>query len=161
MSCIPFFFVIGAVVSCGEPANTGAPQPTQVRIAAARGAASPATAILSRYRVQNGLNAVVQDSALQKVAQAQANAMAKADVMSHDVAGSLTSRMAAFGAPCHACAENVGAGYRTLAEAFEGWRNSSGHNANMLNPAMRRIGLASARAANSRYGTYWALVLAQ
>ena len=57
--------------------------------------------------------------------------------------------------------ENVSAGYHTLAEAFSGWRQSPPHNANMLDPAVRRMGIATAYVPGSKYHVFWALVLTE
>jgi uncharacterized protein YkwD len=40
-----------------------------------------------------------------------------------------------------------------------GWRRSPGHNANLLDPQMRRMGVATAYAPGTRYKVYWALVM--
>lgn len=52
--------------------------------------------------------------------------------------------------------ENIAAGYVTAAQVFEGWRNSPGHNANMLSANYRAIGIGRAYNAGSYYGWYWA-----
>jgi hypothetical protein len=60
-----------------------------------------------------------------------------------------------FGSPV--AAENLAMGTKTFGETLATWKSSSGHNANLLNPNVTRMGLASA----SRDGTtYWALILA-
>lgn len=51
--------------------------------------------------------------------------------------------------------ENIAAGYVTAAQVFEGWRDSPGHNANMLNANYRAIGIGRAYNAGSYYGWYW------
>jgi len=58
-------------------------------------------------------------------------------------------------------AENIGAGYHTLAEAFSGWRDSPPHRRNMLLQGATRIGIAAAYAPNSKYRVFWALILAE
>jgi uncharacterized protein YkwD len=58
-------------------------------------------------------------------------------------------------------AENVGAGYQTLAEAFSGWRDSPSHNKNMLMPSVTKMGIGTAYAPKSKYKVYWALVFAE
>jgi hypothetical protein len=52
-------------------------------------------------------------------------------------------------------AENIAAGNSTAQATFEQWRNSSGHNANMLHSNMRTIGIGRAFVAGSPYGWYW------
>jgi hypothetical protein len=38
---------------------------------------------------------------------------------------------------------------------FNGWKNSSGHNQNMLNPNFKTIGIARVTGSGSTYGVYW------
>ncbi len=124
--------------------------------------AEAAASMLSDYRTARGLPAVTLDPQLTRMAQDQANAMAKADKLSHEVGGrNFITRMKASGYDAKAAVENVGAGYHTLAEAFSGWRDSPSHNKNMLAPGMTRIGIATAFAPRSKYKVYWALVLAE
>jgi hypothetical protein len=52
-------------------------------------------------------------------------------------------------------AENLAAGYETAEEAFEAWRTSPGHNANMLDGNQRVIGIARIHDPGSYYGWYW------
>jgi uncharacterized protein YkwD len=88
--------------------------------------------------------------------------MAKADKVSHDIGGKgLKQRMASVSYRAVIMAENVGAGYQTLAEAFSGWRDSPSHNKNMLIPAVTKMGIGTAYVPNSKYKVYWALVLAE
>lgn len=124
--------------------------------------AEAAASMISDYRAARGLTPVNIDPGLSQVAQEQANAMARADNLSHEVGGrTFVQRMKASGYNARLAVENVGAGYHTLAEAFSGWRDSPPHNKNMLAPGMTRMGIATANAPSSKYKVYWALVLAQ
>ncbi|CAA0105016.1 Uncharacterised protein [Starkeya nomas] len=120
-----------------------------------------AASLLSDYRRGRGLPAVTIDPVLMAVAERQAKSMAAADQLSHNIGGrGLTARLKAAGFSGLRASENVGAGYHTLAEAFSGWRDSPSHNKNMLMPGATRLGIAAARAPRSKYGVYWAMVLA-
>ena len=114
---------------------------------------------ISKYREAHGLTSVAIDPLLDRVAQDQALAMARADKLSHTVNGTLMTRLDGAGAPNAAAIENVSGGYGTLAAAISSWRHSPPHNANLLNPRMRRMGIASATAPRSKYKVYWALVM--
>jgi uncharacterized protein YkwD len=57
-------------------------------------------------------------------------------------------------------AENIGAGYHTLAEAFSGWRDSPPHNANMLLKGATQMGMAAVYQPGSKYKVFWALIMA-
>ena len=66
-------------------------------------------------------------------------------------------RMADFGYGYNAWkGENLAAGTQSATEAFELWRNSSGHNANMLRSEFTVIGIGRVYDPNSTYGWYWA-----
>jgi uncharacterized protein YkwD len=122
--------------------------------------ADSARAMISLYRSNHGLETLIVDPGLMAEAQAQAEAMARSAKLSHEVRGNLTARLDRAGYAKSRAVENVSAGYHTLAEAFSGWRQSPPHNANMLAPGMRRLGVAAAYNPNSRYKVYWTLVLA-
>lgn len=137
----------------GQPAfyrNLAAPG-AKVDIGAARD-------MISLYRANNRLGALTPDPKLQEAAQAQADAMARAGQVTHGT-GPLQTRLARFGVQPGRAAENVSAGYYTMAEAFSGWRDSRPHNANMLNPNMKRMGIATAYAPGAKYKVYWALIV--
>ncbi len=135
------------------------------RLDAAGASVSPesAASLISGYRAGKGLGPVTVDPLLNKMAADQARAMAAVDQVGHDVkgGGSFARRLTASGFDAGLAVENVGAGYRTLAEAFSGWRDSKGHNANMLKPGVTRLGIGTAYAPRSKYKVYWSLILAK
>ena len=51
--------------------------------------------------------------------------------------------------------ENIAAGYQTAQAVFDGWKNSPGHNANMLGENYVAIGIGRAVVPGSPYGIYW------
>ena len=78
--------------------------------------------------------------------------------MDHSVAGSFASRVA--GAHPRRAWENIAAGTKTWTETFRGWQNSPGHNANLLQSQADSVGVAMARNDQTRYKTFWAMVIA-
>lgn len=141
------------------PAAAGEPS-MYVSMASADAAldAAAAASMISGYRANNGLGGVSLDPELMKLAEAQARAMAAADKLDHSVVRDFGDRIAVY--KSKVAAENIGAGYHTLAEAFSGWRDSPPHRRNMLLQGASRIGIAAAYAPNSKYRVYWALILA-
>jgi uncharacterized protein YkwD len=117
--------------------------------------------MISGYRANNGLEAVTLDPALMQLAQAQASEMARRDKLDHDLRKPFIARLKASGYDAKAAAENIGAGYHTLAEAFSGWRDSPSHKKNMLLKGATRIGIAAVYTPTSKYKVYWALILAE
>jgi uncharacterized protein YkwD len=138
-------------------------EPSMYRSMAAADAqldAPAAAAMLSGYRANNGLTAVTVDPELMRLADAQARAMASHDKLDHNVIRDFNERLKVSGYTAKVAAENIGAGYHTLAEAFSGWRGSPPHRENMLLGAVTRIGIAAAYAPKSKYRVFWALILA-
>ena len=123
--------------------------------------AAAAASMITGYRANNGLPAVTLDPELMRMAQAQADVMAKRDKLDHSVGKPFAVRLKQSGYDAKVAAENISAGYHTLAEAFSGWRDSPPHRANMLLKGATRIGIAAVYTPRSKYKVYWALVLAQ
>jgi uncharacterized protein YkwD len=104
---------------------------------------------------------VALDPSLMKLAQEQAQAMAARNKMDHDVARPFKARISGSGYDAKIAAENISAGYHTIAEAFSGWRDSPHHRANMLLKGATRMGIAAAYSPKSKYKVFWALILAE
>lgn len=147
---------------CADQAPTVS-QPSFYQSLAQPGAtldAHAAAAMISNYRQNNGLAGVALDPTLMRLAQEQAQAMAARNKMEHDVAGPFKARIAKSGFDAKVAAENVSAGYHTMAEAFSGWRDSPHHRANMLLSGATHMGIAAVYAPGSKYRVFWALILA-
>lgn len=158
----------GLVVSaCAGPEpgrrQASGSQPSFYRNLAEQGArvdAEMAASMISGFRRNNGRGTVAVDPVLMRAAEAQAAAMTQANEVSVRT-GSPSTRLAALGLRSGVAVENTSAGYLTLAEAFSGWRDSPPHRANMLNPAVTRIGIATGYRPGTRFRVFWCLVLAQ
>ena len=85
--------------------------------------------------------------------------MAARDQLSHEISGNLAQRLRAAQLGQLTAVENVSAGYYSLADVVAGWRRSPLHDANLLDPPMRHLGIATAYAPGTRYKVYWALVM--
>lgn len=119
-----------------------------------------AQSMISGYRKNNGLSAVVLEPNLMRLAEEQARSMAIRDKMDHNVTGrAFQQRVDSSGYRAKVAVENIGAGYHTLAEAFSGWRDSPSHRKNMLVSGATHMGIAAVYAPNSKYKVFWALVL--
>jgi len=123
--------------------------------------AAAAASMISGYRANNGLPAVTLDPELMRLAQAQAEVMAKRDKLDHGAGKPFEQRLKTSGYDAKRAAENISAGYHTLAEAFSGWRDSSPHRANMLLASATRMGIAAVYTPASKYKVYWSLILAE
>ncbi len=111
--------------------------------------------LINQYRAQNGAPALSISTGLTRMATWHATDMATKNYFSHtdSLGRSFSTRLGQCDASGGSSAENIAAGYSTAQQVFDGWRNSAGHNVNMLNPAYRYIGLA--RVTGGTYGTYW------
>ena len=153
--------LVAALAGCVEATDNAPIDPHAARdVAAVHLDPAAATSMLNAYRESQTLGAVRLDPTLTAMAQRQADAMAAANQMSHDVAGSFSSRLAASGVEAKAAAENLGGGYYSLQEAMDGWRRSPEHNANLLMPDAKRFGIAIAKDPRTHYGVYWAMEMA-
>src|SRR5262245_12881732 len=155
-------FALIMVGACTET-NVQKAEPSFYRNLAQPGAALDATAaasMISGYRANNGLSAVTLDPELMRFAQAQAEVMAKRDKVDHGAGKTFVQRLKASGYDAKTAAENISAGYHTLAEAFSGWRDSTSHRANMLLAGATRMGIAAVYTPGSRYKGYSFLILA-
>jgi uncharacterized protein YkwD len=119
-----------------------------------------AASMISQYRQNNGLGAVVIDPELMRLAESQSQAMAAKNKLDHDVRAPLPKRLSGAGYPATLAVENVSAGYHTLAEAFSGWRDSPPHRENMLKNGVTKMGIAASYAPNTKYKVFWTLILA-
>jgi len=161
-----FAVVVLALAWLGGCADSYAPkgEPSFYRNLAQPGAeldAAAAASMITGYRANNGLPAVALDAELMRLAQAQAEIMAKRDKLDHGAGKPFVQRLKASGYDAKTAAENIGAGYHTLAEAFSGWRDSSPHRANMLLAGATRMGIAAVYTPASKYKVYWSLILAE
>jgi uncharacterized protein YkwD len=163
MSCTAAAAALASLLglgACTEAARPGASQPSfyaDLGQPGARVDAPEARAMISAYRMNAGLGRLQLDSELQAAAQREADAMARSDRPSSAEAVKRRLSAAGFSRPD----ANLSAGYRTLAEAFSGWRDSGQHDRVMKAPSAKRMGIATAHAPGSKYQVYWALVLAE
>ena len=123
--------------------------------------ANEAAALISDYRRTKGLGPVTVDPTLMQIARVHSDRMAAADTMSHVLPGegSFEQRLIAGGFEAADAGENVAAGQPSLAAVLDAWRASPGHNANLLDPAATKIGVALTINQNSKYKYYWTLDL--
>jgi len=153
----------GILAGCAGDRAPTVSQPSFYRDLAQAGAVldpQAAASMISNYRQNNGLSTLSLDPTLMRLAQEQAQAMAARNQMDHDVAGAFKTRITRSGFDAKVAAENISAGYHTIAEAFSGWRDSPHHRANMLLKGATHMGIAAVYAPGTKYRVFWALILA-
>lgn len=166
MKLVRVVFAISILATLGGCADNYVPkaEPSFYRNLAQPGAeldAAAAASMITGYRANNGLPAVLLDPELMRLAREQAEIMAKRDKLDHGAGKPFVQRLKISGYDAKRAAENIGAGYHTLAEAFSGWRDSSPHRANMLLAGATRMGIAAVYTPTSKYKVYWSLILAE
>lgn len=148
-----------ALGGCSQAVDTGIY--SSLASSNARLNADEARSIINDYRQSNGLAPLTLDPLLMTEAGRHARDMAFRDQVGHDVSsrGDFAARIENAGINRSNSAENVGAGYHTIAQAFSGWRGSPNHNQNLLLEEGRRMGIAAAYNAQSKYKVFWTLIV--
>jgi uncharacterized protein YkwD len=116
---------------------------------------------INQYRASNGLGPLKTCVTLNRAAQGHSEDMRDQNYFSHTgLNGSKFSERccdACYGPACPlqtAMGENIAAGNSTAAGTFDQWKNSPGHNANMLGANYTVMGIGRATG-GGQYGTYW------
>lgn len=109
--------------------------------------------LVNEIRVKNGLKELTYDWELSRVARYKSQDMKDNRYFSHTspVYGSPFQMMKSFGISYRSAGENIAKGYATPAAVVNGWMNSSGHRANILNSSFTHIGVGYV--ADGRYWT--------
>ncbi|QKV96500.1 CAP domain-containing protein [Streptomyces sp. NA02950] len=108
--------------------------------------------LVNKERAKVGCKPVTVDAKLTKAAQAHSEDMAEHSNMSHTGSdgSSPGDRIERAGYSWSTYGENVAYGYSSPESVMEGWMNSSGHKANILNCDFKEIGVGHAQP-----GHYW------
>ena len=103
-------------------------------------------------RAKYGLSALTLNTELSAVARAKSQDMKDKQYFSHTspTYGSPFDMMKSFGISYKTAGENIAMGYRTPEAVVEGWMNSEGHRANILNSSFKEIGVGHVVS-----GNYW------
>ena len=111
--------------------------------------------LVNKERNAAGLSALAENSRLSEVAQAKAEDMMKNGYFSHisPTYGSPFEMMKTFGITYRSAGANIAKGQKTPAAVMNGWMNSSGHRANILNASYEQIGVGFCK--DSSGVTYW------
>lgn len=117
--------------------------------------------LTNSFRAQNNLPPLIMNAQLNASAQGHTTDMALNDYFDHTgLNGSdIGDRIGATGYRYSYIGENIAAGYSTPEAVVNGWINSPGHRANMLNPNYKDIGVGYYFLANDtgnfNYNYYW------
>ena len=105
-------------------------------------------------RQKAGLAPLQYSEELSRVARIKSQDMADNNYFSHTspTYGDPFAMMRSFGIQYRTAGENIAKGYTSAQSVVNGWMNSSGHRANILNPNFGKIGVGYVKANGT---TYW------
>ncbi|MEQ8823055.1 MAG: CAP domain-containing protein [Filomicrobium sp.] len=120
-----------------------------------------ALVVINEYRKANGLRALKLNAKLTAAAKAHSRDLAKWDRISHygSDGSNPWDRVKRTGYKPRLAAENVGTGQVTFEEVMRGWKESAGHNKNLLLADAREAGLALVNDPRTEFKSFWTLVL--
>jgi uncharacterized protein YkwD len=114
--------------------------------------------LINDYRQTNGVGPLENSAALNSASHLHSQDMGERGFFAHVSPDGATpwDRMDAEGYDYNTLrAENIAAGQSSAERVFEAWRNSEGHNRNMLDPDLDTIGIGRVEVPGSEYGVYW------
>ena len=108
--------------------------------------------LVNNIRQQNGLKPLTENWELSRVARYKSQDMLDNSYFAHNspTYGTPFQMMKAFGLSFRTAGENIAKGYATPQAVVNGWMNSSGHRANILNANYTQIGVGYVA-----QGSYW------
>ena len=108
--------------------------------------------LVNDIRKQNGLSPLTANWELSRVARYKSQDMVDNRYFAHNspTYGTPFEMMRAFGLSFRTAGENIAYGYATPQKVVDGWMNSSGHRANILNASYEQIGVGYVAK-----GKYW------
>ncbi len=108
--------------------------------------------LVNLERAKAGLSPLEYDWQLSRVARYKSEDMQKNKYFSHTspTYGSPFNMMKSFGISYKTAGENIAKGYQTPSAVVDGWMNSKGHRANILNSSFTHIGVGYVAS-----GNYW------
>ena len=118
--------------------------------------------IINQYRAEKGLKAVKLNADLTEAAKGHSRDLSKWDRISHygSDGSNPWDRVKRTGYKARLAAENVGTGQISFDEVMKGWKESPGHNKNLLLPDAKEIGIALVQDPKTEFKSFWTLVLA-
>ena len=113
--------------------------------------AAQVVALCNEQRAAAGLDPLVEDAALDARAQIRAGEIITS--FSHTRPDGSSCFTVIGDVSWTTCGENIAAGYQTPADVVNGWMNSEGHRANIMNPSFKKLGVGYCTGGS--YGTNW------
>jgi uncharacterized protein YkwD len=123
--------------------------------------ADKARELINAYRKDKGLKPLKLNAELSNAAKAHSRDLAKWDRISHygSDGSNPWDRVKRAGYNARLAAENVGTGQASIDEVFRGWKESPGHNKNLLLSDAEHMGIALVQDPKTEFKTFWTLVV--
>jgi uncharacterized protein YkwD len=117
--------------------------------------------VINAYRKEKGLKPLKLNPELTEAAKGHSRDLAKWDRISHygSDGSNPWDRVKRSGYKARLAAENVGTGQIDFNEVMKGWKESPGHNKNLLLPDAEHMGIALVNDPHSEFKSFWTLVL--
>lgn len=117
--------------------------------------------LINAYRKEKGLKPLKLNPELTEAAKEHSRDLAKWDRISHygSDGSNPWDRVKRTGYKARLAAENVGTGQIDFNEVMKGWKDSPGHNKNLLLSDAQHMGIALVQDPKSEFKSFWTLVL--
>ena len=116
---------------------------------------------MNHYRAEYDLPPLVWNDQLAVAADVHSKDLAAHGILQHEGTdgSSAADRVTRAGYTYRLTLENVAAGQKSWASALQGWKDSKGHNENLLHEDATEIGVALDFNPHTRFASYWTMVL--
>ena len=117
--------------------------------------------VVNQYRRDKGLKPLKLNTELTEAAKAHSRDLAKWDRISHygSDGSNPWDRVKRTGFKARLAAENVGTGQIDFNEVMRGWKESPGHNKNLLLGDATHMGIALVQDPRTEFKSFWTLVI--
>ena len=109
--------------------------------------------LVNRERAKAGLSPVTADTSIQAAAQVRAREIEKSFSHTRPDGSSFNTALTQQGVTYRGSGENIAWGQKTPEQVMNGWMNSEGHRANILNKNFTKIGVGYHQ--NASGTNYW------
>lgn len=117
--------------------------------------------LVNQYRRSKGLKPLTLNAALTAAAKDHARDLARWDRISHfgSDGSNPWDRVKRTGYNPRLTGENVGTGHASFEEVLKGWKDSPGHNKNLLMRDAQNMGIALVQDPKTEFKSFWTLVI--
>ena len=117
--------------------------------------------LINAYRKEKGLKPLKLNPELTEAAKGHSRDLAKWDRISHygSDGSNPWDRVKRSGYKARLAAENVGTGQVDFGEVMRGWKDSPGHNKNLLLPDADHMGIALVQDPKTEFKSFWTMVI--